>query len=518
MSSDLAARLRALAQDYGEGKLSLATYRKLRAPLIDSLELQGTIRSDDDEITRPRVVPRPADAAASAEPEAPKSKRGLIVTIAVLGVALAAGAGVWLSRSGGGDEVSSTAENAPPPDAVAALVHSFQEGGDWSEAHIASFDAALRSLGPQRIARASTEPAFRQFVEDVRRRFKEQQALAAAPLTRESSSLAALAVTVGLDLNSPDSAIHIAPPEPPPAPAPAPAAHAHADVPHPAPAVAPKSEARSEPAAPARTASVPKAVPVPAETPKESTHATVPTDDPCKVTLVGSRRPVCHDTLPGGEAGPELALVPPGTFEMGSTAAAEEQPVHRVSLERPFAISIYEISQAEFKLFCERTRASCAAQPWSGDDYPVVNVSWNEARAYTEWLSSATHRRYRLPTEGEWEYAARAGQTGPFPSGDVLSPTDAWFSHGERAETPARRSQRFNANRFRLLHTVGNVREWVQESWSEGFKAAPAAGVRVVRGGSRAEGGARLRLSMREGLPEGTRDVLTGFRVVRDLQ
>jgi formylglycine-generating enzyme required for sulfatase activity len=154
-------------------------------------------------------------------------------------------------------------------------------------------------------------------------------------------------------------------------------------------------------------------------------------------------------------------------------------------------------------------------------------VSWSDARAYVQWLSSVTHARYRLPTEAEWEYAARAGQTGPFPGGDALSPTDAHFSMATRQSAPARRSEKYKANGFRLLHTLGNVREWVDDAWVPGYEGAPsdgsavkssaAAGSRVTRGGSYVDGPARLRLSLREAAPEGTRDAFTGFRVVREL-
>jgi formylglycine-generating enzyme required for sulfatase activity len=230
--------------------------------------------------------------------------------------------------------------------------------------------------------------------------------------------------------------------------------------------------------------------------------------------------------LPTGEA-PLLALVPAGSFEMGSTAASDEEPVHRVTISAPFAISVNEVSQGEFRQFCEHTRRSCATQPWVGDDYPVVNVSWSDARAYVEWLSNVTHQHYRLPTEAQWEYAARAGQTGLFPGGDALSPTDAHFSMTTKQSAPARRSEKYKANGFRLFHTLGNVREWVDDAWVPGYAGAPAdgsavksnaaAGSRVTRGGSYVDGSARLRLSLREGVPEGTRDAFTGFRVVRDL-
>jgi serine/threonine-protein kinase PpkA len=250
--------------------------------------------------------------------------------------------------------------------------------------------------------------------------------------------------------------------------------------------------------------------------------------DACRVELVRSRRPLCHDALPGGGDGPEMALVPAGAFDMGSTAAPEEGPVHRVTLAQPFAVAVYEVSQGEFKQFCDSTHRSCAGQPWTGDDYPVVNVTWDEARAYTDWLTSVTHHHYSLPTEAQWEYAARAGTAGLYPNGSTtLSPTDANYSMLQRQTTAARRSQRFNANAFRLLHTVGNVREWVEDAWTRNFDNAPndgtavkaaQAAMRVVRGGSYVDGPTQLRLSRREGLAPGTRDVTTGFRIVRELQ
>jgi formylglycine-generating enzyme required for sulfatase activity len=221
-----------------------------------------------------------------------------------------------------------------------------------------------------------------------------------------------------------------------------------------------------------------------------------------------------------------LAVVPAGAFEMGNSAEADERPVHHVSIGAPFAMSTYEVSQAEYRTFCERTGGTMPAQPWDGDDYPVVKVSWNDAQEFVRWLSSATGEHYRLPTEAEWEYAARAGVTGLFPSGDTLSPTDAWFSTAkQRLDMPARRNQQFNRNKFQLLHMVGNVREWVQDAWVTHYDGAPTDGsartadgdVHVVRGGAYVDSATKLRLTTRENLGASTTDTLTGIRVVRDV-
>ena len=117
-------------------------------------------------------------------------------------------------------------------------------------------------------------------------------------------------------------------------------------------------------------------------------------------------------------------------------------------------------------------------------------------------------------------------QAGLVPRGDTLSPTDAHYSMLTTLTAPAPRSQKFNDNAFRLQHTLGNLREWVEDGWLDNYENAPADGAavstsardqRVVRGGSYADMGAKLRLSMREGLPSDTRDALTGFRVLREV-
>jgi formylglycine-generating enzyme required for sulfatase activity len=602
MSADVAARLRQLAHDHHDGRLDLATYRSLRAPLLESLVPNGGVALAVLENTQPRAVPKPA-APVTRGPESKKGPKGTVAIVAVVVVLAVVGAGLWALRGGrllgggpGGSDGRTGSGTDGATDAGAAgssgstataeglkrildLVGPFIDRGDWSDARLATLNAALLEVGGVQIAAAAHEARFQRFIDELRARLKEQQALASARLTVDNSPLAALAVTVGIDLNSPDSALHIAPlPAPPPpesaaegerggnavvgarhgvgtgrlptAPPGITATEATStgggsDLPLPGgqdvaagsvaaaaqgqrqdatPSAAPTATAR--PAA-AATSMAPRGAA--ANTSADSTAAVSGADTQattCRIDLIRSRRPLCHDTLPPGVEGPLLALIPAGSFDMGSTAAPEEQPVHHVIIQEPFAISVYEISQGEFKHYCEQAKRPCTAQPWAGDDYPVVNVSWDDARDYAEWLSGVTHHRYSLPTEAQWEYAARAGRTGLFPTGDALSATDAQFSGLTKQTAAARRSQSFNANAFRLLHTVGNVREWVEDSWVQNFVGAPSDGsavksaqaaIRVARGGSYADGATRLRLSMREGLSINTRDVTTGFRIVREL-
>jgi formylglycine-generating enzyme required for sulfatase activity len=585
MSADVAARLRQLAHDHHDGRLDLAAYRSLRAPLLESLVPRGGVALPVLEVTQPRAVPKPAVQVTNGQ----ESKRSPKVAIVIVGLMLVlAAGGFWGLRGGGvlGGSVGGGRDGAAgagrggagggPGDAGAAtdgggrsgsvataeglnrildLVSPFVDRDDWSDGRLATLNAALLELGGVQIAAATRDARFQRFIDELRARLKEQQALAPARLTADNSPLAALAVTVGIDLNSPDAALHVAPLPGPPAPE-STAVGTQADVAgaggHRAAAAgrpitqlplgggdsnsqplanqgngAGSSSGATSSLAPSSTAALGTAPALTVTSAASDARGASGThDSTCRLDLVRSRRPLCHDTLPTGVEGPLLALIPAGSFDMGSTAAPEEQPVHRVTIQEPFAISVYEVSQGEFKQYCEHAKRPCASQPWSGDDFPVVNVSWDEARAYTDWLSEVTHHQYRLPTEAQWEYAARAGRTGLFPSGDALSATDAQFSGLTKQTVAARRSQSFNANAFRLLHTVGNVREWVEDSWIQNFVGAPADGSavkstqsasHVVRGGSYADSATRLRLSMREGLPLNTRDVTTGFRIVREL-
>jgi formylglycine-generating enzyme required for sulfatase activity len=545
MSADVAARLRTLAQDYQEGRIDLAAYRSLRAPLLDSL-VSNAPAAQAMEITQPRAAVNPQREAITRPgnprrtPEEAVGPRGNAagstfgVAALVMGVLVVAAIAFWLWRTTNTPTAGATRRE---PERAQDLVQQFIGRSDWSDASLVSLNAALTRLGGEQLAAVARETWFQRFVDEIRRRLKEQQALATTTLTAQNNTLAALAVTVGLDLNSPDAAIHIAavPPPPPPGPQPEmrrakpmPSASAEAPVvPTSRPASASDASAAAPSAAPtSKAAALPEPVAALAPATAPASPATHSDEEGCRVELIHSRRPLCHDSLAAAGEGPVMALVPAGAFDMGSTASAEEQPVHHVTLSAPFAISVYEVSQGEFKQYCEATHRSCPAQPWAGDDYPVVNVSWDDARVYVEWLSSVTHHHYSLPTEAQWEYAARAGQTGLLPSGSTLSPTDAYYSMLTKQTVAARRSQKFNANAFRLVHVVGNVREWVEDAWVQNFSGAPNDGsavksahaeMRVARGGSYVDGSARLRLSMREGLASGTRDTRTGFRIAREL-
>ena len=293
------------------------------------------------------------------------------------------------------------------------------------------------------------------------------------------------------------------------------------------PAPAPTATAEPESAsADAPAATVATAVATAADT------ATAPSErrgarTNCNADLAKSRRPYCIDILDSGEKGPVLVVLGGGSFDMGG-AKTEEQPQHTVTLAQPIAIGMFEISVAEFKRYCSGAGVDCPPQPWSEEDYPVVNVSWRMANEYAAWLSQITGAEYRLPSEAEWEYAARAGTRTPFPFGAEIDPTHARFTFKQTLTTPlAAKDRSVNSNEFKLYHMVGNVREWVLDTWSKDYRSAPTDGSakiqssideRVVRGGSFADNAESLRSAARMSLAAGRADELTGFRVVRVIE
>ncbi|MFV0294823.1 MAG: formylglycine-generating enzyme family protein, partial [Hyphomicrobiaceae bacterium] len=238
---------------------------------------------------------------------------------------------------------------------------------------------------------------------------------------------------------------------------------------------------------------------------------------------------------------PRMMVVPAGDFMMGSNREREEQPVHKVTIGQPFAMSETEITIGQWRLCvslgpCASRHADSmwvrGADAEKRDRRPVVNVSWYEAHDYVRWLAKLTRKPYRLPTEAEWEYAARAGTTTLYPWGNVAGMNKAncrgclvnWLD--DHQSTPA---GTFPANRFGILDMAGNVAEWVQDCYLPGYFVAPRDGRavvfngaacqrRVVRGGSWDEGPDQIRSSARASyFADGSNGNLIGFRIVRSL-
>jgi formylglycine-generating enzyme required for sulfatase activity len=163
---------------------------------------------------------------------------------------------------------------------------------------------------------------------------------------------------------------------------------------------------------------------------------------------------------------------------------------------------------------------------WGRDRMPVINVSWDDARAYVRWLTARSGRTYRLATEAEWEYAARAGSADAYSLGPVLLRTQATF--GRVASRSTQRVATYAPNAFGLFDVHGNVREWVEDCYVASYAGAPADAAtpvtrgdcaqRVTRGGSWASFESGVRSAQRDAEPSNRRSARIGFRVVRVLE
>ena len=276
------------------------------------------------------------------------------------------------------------------------------------------------------------------------------------------------------------------------------------------------------------------------------------------------------DELGSGGQGPEMVVLPAGGFRMGCVSGRDcednEMPVHEVRIAQPFALSKYEVTRGEFGRFVAqagyRTMAehSGGCYVWDGSDvtekssarwnnpgfnqsdtHPVVCVSWDDAVAYVEWLSSETGKRYRLPSEAEWEYAARSGSTTKYHFGDDESQLCWYANHADKStDLPwhnescsdgigARTAEvgSYQPNSFGLHDMHGNVLEWVQDCWNDSYAGAPSngsawtsgdCGRHVLRGGSWLYAPEILRAAFRgQGVTDNHRGYSFGFRVARTL-
>jgi len=286
------------------------------------------------------------------------------------------------------------------------------------------------------------------------------------------------------------------------------------------------------------------------------------------------------DTIAGGEAGPAMVVMPHGGFTMGAVpgedgARDNEGPPHPVGFERGFALAVRETTVADFARFVAATGYVTRAEregrsmvyderggamvelrgaQWrrgfdgrsaAGKDDPVLHVAFEDAIAYAEWLSARAGQRYRLPSEAEFEYALRAGGEASWPWGGADAPARApgnLTGDGDRSPQGRRwgRAIRgwtdgawgpapvasYPAEGFGTHDLIGNVSEWVEDCWHDGYRRAPDDGRawvnpgcsdRVVRGGSWASTLDQARSAFRLQVPADFTSARIGFRVARDL-
>jgi formylglycine-generating enzyme required for sulfatase activity len=238
---------------------------------------------------------------------------------------------------------------------------------------------------------------------------------------------------------------------------------------------------------------------------------------------------------------PQMVAVPAGEFLMGSPKTESHRGTedqHTVTIPRAFAVSRFEITVAEWDA-CLKD-GGCGGDkpdaPWGrGARMPVVNVSWTNAQAYAAWLSRKTGHRYRLLSEAEWEWAARAGSNDAFAFGPTLSAAQANFDASSKTELNPKGPMRgkavpvgaFKPNAFGLYDMHGNVWEWVEDCWNDEYgPALPRDGKpaltgdcngRILRGGSWEDGAADVRAAARVASAKTDRSWSDGIRVARDL-
>ncbi|MFL5000069.1 MAG: SUMF1/EgtB/PvdO family nonheme iron enzyme [Xanthobacteraceae bacterium] len=284
---------------------------------------------------------------------------------------------------------------------------------------------------------------------------------------------------------------------------------------------------------PARTQAEPQVTPSPppAQPPRPAQpQATTPRRE-----AVG--QPRSEPAATGAKAGdvfrdcaecPEMVVVPTGEFDMGSAELEYEKPVHRVAITKPFAIGRREVT------FEEWDQCVAAGSCFRADDRglgrgerPVTDVSWRDVQTYIGWLSQKTGKKYRLPSEAEWEYAARGGTKTTFWWGrDVGNRFANCRDCGGSSQPQAITTGTFAANPFGLFDTAGNAAEWVEDCWNDTYRGAPKdgsawtsgqCGLRGLRGGSFDSQARYVRSAARFRYDADVRYYANGFRVARDL-
>jgi len=227
---------------------------------------------------------------------------------------------------------------------------------------------------------------------------------------------------------------------------------------------------------------------------------------------------------------PVMVVIPGGNFQMGSNERSDEKPIHSVSIQR-FALGKYEVTQGQWKAVMG---SNPSRDSQCGDNCPVEKVSWDDIQQYIQKLNRQTGQSYRLPSEAEWEYAARAGTSSEYWWGDSASHEYAnygkdeccgglTYGHDQWVNTAP--VGQFPANAFGLYDMHGNVWEWVQDGYHDSYSGAPSNGSaweagraqehRVLRGGGWYDSPASLRSAIRYGQSPFIRLISNGFRLAR---
>lgn len=257
-----------------------------------------------------------------------------------------------------------------------------------------------------------------------------------------------------------------------------------------------------------------------------------------------SRTTVFRDKLKDGSLGPEMVSIPAGQFRMGDLSGDMNgywKPVHQVTITNSFALGKYEVTFTEYDAFARATYRSLPKdQGWGRGKRPVIYVSWEDATAYAKWLSKETGKQYRLPSEAEWEYAARAGSTTKHHFGNEERELCEYANGADQSTDYGWRNKAcddgygkktapvgsFLPNQSGLYDMHGNVYEWVEDCYHDSYQGAPTngsawtngnCGFGVLRGGTWLSGPAGLRSAVRGRNSRANRDFSNGFRLAQNL-
>jgi formylglycine-generating enzyme required for sulfatase activity/class 3 adenylate cyclase len=285
--------------------------------------------------------------------------------------------------------------------------------------------------------------------------------------------------------------------------------------PSPAPAVK-QAEPQSQPAPAVTPAPQPQPQPQPQPSPTAKQAAPLPQPAP-------SAAPAPSPTMQPASVvrEPEMNALRGGSFAMGSNEDVSERPVRQVTI-KPFSIGKFPITVREWNE-CAAAKA-CGFTATGKDDAPVTNVSWTDAKQYVAWLAEATRKAFRLPTEAEWEYAARGGTQTKYWWGDQLQSGMANCKNCTDVPTTEQpiKVGSFKPNPFGLYDMGGGVDQWVEDCWHKSYQGAPADGSawvesqcpsHVLRSGSWRNDARYVRPSNRDGYDTNVRYPTHGFRV-----
>lgn len=273
------------------------------------------------------------------------------------------------------------------------------------------------------------------------------------------------------------------------------------------------------------------AEPAPAVTAEEP--VTEPEPEPAPVpeaTVVTKEEKTFTDALKSGGTGPEMVWIPAGSFEMGSPSSSinvEERPRHTVKIKK-FAISKYEITFSEYDKFAKSTGRKIPDNMYMDRaTTPVIFISWDDAYNYAKWLAEETGKKYHLPSEAEWEYAASGGKKSTFWWGfnEEVGKAHCFTCESQFDPRKPTRIGSFQPNQFGIYDTAGNVAEWVHDCWHDNYNGAPGDGsmweggdctMRAARGGSYISPQQSIRTAKRDKFKSNSGYDHIGIRLVRE--